>query len=165
MVGIPSGSFWMGGEAETDEQPVHTVRLSRPFWIGRNMVTQAQWEYAAKAGEDYEYAGSDDPDTVAWSADNAEGEPHAVAGLAPGAWDVYDLSGNVWEWTGDGYDEDYYAQSPEENPPGSSTTSSRVLRGGSWNDAPANVRVANRDGNSPDYRGGKLGFRLARVGF
>ncbi|HIJ83202.1 MAG TPA: SUMF1/EgtB/PvdO family nonheme iron enzyme [Magnetococcales bacterium] len=71
-------------------------------------------------------------------------------------------SGNAWEWTSDGYDNKFYANSPKDNPQGPLSGSSRVIRGSSWYDDPASVRSANRD-DDPGYRDDDLGFRLSRT--
>ena len=73
------------------------------------------------------------------------------------------MHGNVWEWCSDGYDADYYKQSPADDPPGPDGAASRVIRGGGWGNEPALRRSAYRDRYAPEYRDYNLGFRVARV--
>jgi formylglycine-generating enzyme required for sulfatase activity len=129
---------------------------------GYRLPTEAEWEYAARAGEDFTYAGSDDADEVAWTSENAD-ESQRVCTKDANAWGLCDMSGNVWEWTNDWYAEDYYAASPEGDPPGASAGPGRVVRGGSWDDTPAGARVANRGWHTPADRRSYLGLRLARA--
>jgi len=134
------------------------------------LPTEAEWEYAAKGGNHVEtqnfaslrYAGSDNIDDVAWHDKNSGGKTHPVAQKRPNELGIYDMSGNVWEWCNDWYDENYYKNSPKENPKGADTGSYRVLRGGSWCNTASYCRAAIRYSNTPGFRGGNFGFRLVR---
>lgn len=128
---------------------------------GYRLPTEAEWEYAARAGQKTEYAGSNQVDEVAWLYSNSGGQPHPVAKKRPNAWGLYDLSGNVWEWVWDWYDGSYDSAA-KENPIGPQGGSARVLRGGSWLFDAGYARVASRDGNAPTDRVINVGFRLAR---
>ncbi len=126
---------------------------------GYRLLTEVEWEFAARCGTDLLYAGSDEIDEVAWYSDNSD-ETHPVGEKIPNACGLYDMSGNVWEWVQDWYD-DY----PGDTSDYLNTVSGnyRVLRGGSWLYDPSSARVANRYGNSPGARYNDLGFRLARL--
>jgi len=126
------------------------------------LPTEAEWEYAARAGQSYDYSGSSDVGSVAWYDGNSGDKTHRVGQKRANAWGLYDMSGNVWEWVQDWYDDDYYASSPSTDPRGPSSGSDRVLRGGSWYNYPRFARVANRASNVPGYRNHVLGLRLAR---
>lgn len=128
---------------------------------GYRLPTEAEWEYAARAGQRTEYAGSDKIDEVAWISKNAGGETHPVGKKRPNAWGLYDLSGNVWEWVWDWY-ADSYELADKENPSGPQGGSERVVRGGSWGLVAVLARVADRDWFAPAYRVFSVGFRLAR---
>jgi formylglycine-generating enzyme required for sulfatase activity len=85
----------------------------------------------------------------------------AVVGSYPkNAFGLYDMQGNVLEWCRDWYDAKYYAAAPDQDPPGPSSGSFRVLRGGSWGNVPYNVRCASRSGSTPEDRCSGCGFRL-----
>lgn len=127
------------------------------------LPTEAEWEYAARSGGQQEkYAGGDNVDAVAWYDKNSGRSTHPVGQKQANGLGLYDVSGNVWEWTGDKYDSDYYGQSPKQNPTGTSVSFfGRVYRGGSWNNEPGGVRSAVRSHDAPTTRYATLGFRLA----
>jgi formylglycine-generating enzyme required for sulfatase activity len=120
------------------------------------LQTEAQWEYAARAGE----AGPGGAmDEVAWSEENSDGETHPVGTKKPNAWGLHDMSGNVWEWCAD-----WYVGKLEGgiDPQGASSGSNRVYRGGSWGHIAYYCRVANRYGDDPSDSNNYVGFRVAR---
>ena len=84
-----------------------------------------------------------------------------VGSFEPNAWQLYDMIGNVWEWCDDWFDPDFYNTAPRENPHNAAKASYRVIRGGSWIDAPGYCRPAYRCRNEPECRDDSLGFRLA----
>lgn len=216
---IPAGSFTMGSESgDADEQPVRSVTITQPFYIGQFEVTQAQWfavmesdtsqfsddpqrpvenvswedaqefisrlnltqpsatelpgatyrlpteaewEYAARAGSTTAYAFGDDAaqlDTYAWYVDNAGNTTHPIGEKQPNAWGVHAMHGGVWEWVQDRYGP-YPSEDADESvgpPPGIR----RVLRGGSWLSPAEDCRAASRSHAHPAFRGSHVGFRL-----
>ncbi len=240
MVLIPPGEFVMGSPAEERirfleearaagdrwtvdripaEGPQHRVRITRPYFLGKYEITQAQWEavmgnnpsrftdtpslpvervswdhvqpFLAKLNEygkaqrmkfalpteaQWEYAcragtttpwhcGEDEAklQEYAWFNGNSGGKPHSVGELLENAFGLHDMHGNVWEWCQDGYDEGYYGRSPLEDPSGVPQASHRVYRGGSWINGAGVCRSAIRGGIVPAYRISILGFRVALV--
>lgn len=138
-------------------------------WLGEEyggdwrLPTEAEWEYAAKGGNKsngYTYSGSNDLETVGWFSDNAGGQTNRVGRKKANELGIYDMSGNVWEWCRDWYVDDYYANSPKNNPRGPATGSYRLLRGGSFNYSSAESHVANRSILTPDLLFFTLGFRV-----
>ncbi len=223
MVLIPAGEFLMGSpdsdkDAEPDEKPQHRVRITKPFYMGKYLVTQeqweavmgsnpsnfkgpknpvetvswddcqeffkklntqsaagggkfqlpseAQWEYACRAGSKTKYYFGDDETRLgdyAWYVKNSDDKTHPVGKKKPNAWGLYDMHGNVWEWCQDRFDVGYYAKSPMDDPTGAATGSYRVNRGGCWS-APARFcRSAGRYGDLPGLRFDFLGLRVSRV--
>jgi formylglycine-generating enzyme required for sulfatase activity len=126
------------------------------------LPTEAEWEYAARSGGKSEkYAGGNDIDSVAWYYGNSGNMTHPVGTKSPNGLGLYDMSGNVWQWTDDWYGDKYYSESPRNNPAGPNSGQYRVLRGGSWVNTPVNVRAASRGRGVPAGRTLDLGFRLA----
>ena len=126
------------------------------------MPTEAEWEYAARGGnksKGYRYSGGNTLDNVGWYWDNSDQTTHLVAQKAANELGLYDMSGNVWEWCSDWYDD--YSSSPQTNPTGPSTGSIRVLRGGSWDTSATFCRVTYRSTSSPSFRYYNFGVRLA----
>ncbi len=130
---------------------------------GYRLPTEAEWEYAARCGDDLLYAGSDDVGAVACCSGNASTGPRVVATKAANACCLYPMSGNVEEWVGDNCGEDCYTFSPDLDPVGPSTGSRRGRCGGGWTSDALNVRVADRRALAPEDRYSYLGFRLART--
>jgi formylglycine-generating enzyme required for sulfatase activity len=134
---------------------------------GYRLPTEAEWEYAARAGTDYVYAGSNNVGDVAWSSSNSS-STSPVAQLDPNDWGLYDMSGNVWEWIWDLHSSSYYSSSPSSDPEGVSIAANRVKRGGSWNRLDSGARVSFRgdvhhEDHAPVGSGvNVLGFRLCR---
>jgi formylglycine-generating enzyme required for sulfatase activity len=126
------------------------------------LPTEAEWEYAARGGNQsrgYKYSGINNIDEVAWYIDNSGRNTHPVGTKKANELGIYDMSGNVWEWCNDWYGS--YSSYAQTNPAGVSSSSYRVIRGGSWSSFAGDCRVANRSGASPGDRYGNLGFRVA----
>jgi len=138
-------------------------------YYGLNLPTEAQWEFAALGGVEtrhgvsYKYAGSDNIDTVAWYDSNSDSKTHAIGGKKANELNLYDMSGNVWEWCNDWYYENYYGDSPEKNPKGPFEGPYRVVRGGSWYYDASRCRSAYRNSYLPGIRHNYIGFRLVLV--
>ena len=136
-----------------------------------SLPTEAQWEYACRAGTSTRFSFGDDGASLedyAWTYRNS-GSPggrttHPVGQKKPNAWGLYDMLGNVQEWCSDWYREDYYKQSPRDDPTGRVSGKHRVLRGGSWYyDRPFFFRCAYRLRSSPDAGSPHCGLRVVRT--
>ncbi|MEO5364455.1 MAG: formylglycine-generating enzyme family protein [Magnetococcus sp. DMHC-8] len=188
-------AFWLGRHAVTqgqwlrvmghnpacfrkgDDYPVEQVSwddvqlfIAKLNGMGPNhfrLPTEAEWEYACRSGGEAErYAGGDEPDPVAWHADNSDESTHPVGQKAPNGLGLHDMCGNVWEWCEDWFDDMAYAKAgPRTTNPlrQNDASGDHVLRGGSWSDQAKYVRAAFRDWGRSDYRGYDYGFRLVRI--
>jgi len=156
-----------------DRRPVENVSWddAKKFISGLNRQTgetfalpsEAQWEYAARSGGKPEkYAGGNEVDQVAWYGKNSGRTTRPAGTKLPNALGLYDMSGNVWEWCEDVYDEKAYGKHSLNNPVITSGSSYRVLRGGSWDFSPWIVRAAGRSGFWAFNRFSYVGFRLCR---
>lgn len=168
----PAASWRAPGFAQEDDHPVVCVSwhdaVAYAQWLsrrtGRNfrLPTEAEWEYAARSGGKPEkFAGGDDIEAVAWYSGNSGNRTHPVGQKLANGLGLYDMSGNVWQWTADWYGDSYYIDSPRNNPAGPGSGSKRVFRGGSWFYDERGVRTTYRDFALPAYRSSYLGFRLA----
>lgn len=127
------------------------------------LPTEAEWEYACRAGATGDYCYGDDRGTLAeyaWYDGNANNTTHPVGEKKPNAWGLYDMHGNVWEWCADWYGD--YTTTAVVDPQGASSGSYRVYRGGNWSHNAYYCRVADRSYNDPGYDYFIIGFRLAR---
>ena len=127
------------------------------------LPTEAEWEYAARAGTESTYSFGDDASDLggyAWYWDNSGEKTHPVGQKGANAWGLHDMHGNVREWVQDWYGENYYSQRRSTDPQGPSSGKYRVLRGGGWIDFAGFCRAAHRDFNTPDGRNNLCGFRV-----
>jgi len=188
--GHNSGDY-KGYSLNDDNQPVVNVSWNDAFefaqWLSQQsgktyrLPTEAEWEYAARGGtttRNYWGNGKDDAcgyanvyDLTSKRAFDFTREHHncsdgyavtaPVGSFKPNAFGLYDMMGNVRQWTADWYGEDYYASSPKDNPQGPSSGSFRVLRNGSWSTLPAFVSAASRSAHLPSFNNfDQMGFRL-----
>ncbi len=133
---------------------------------GVRLPTEAEWEYACRAGTTTEFYSGDldsDLDRVAWYSANSKSTTYPVGQNDPNKFGLYDMHGNVWQWCQDWYGEDYYSKSPAENPQGPDHGAIRELRGGSWLCPPMYCRSAYRCWYVPRIRYGSIGFRIVLV--
>jgi formylglycine-generating enzyme required for sulfatase activity len=166
------------------DNPVETVswndaaefcrRLSAKAGMTVRLPTEAEWEYACRAGTTTPFYFGD---TISTDQANYDGNyvygagrkgvyrqrTTPVGSFPPNAWGLYDMHGNVWEWCQDWYGNSYYASSPMEDPQGPPSAENHVLRGGSWYGNPRGCRSAYRYGHGPSDRDSYVGFRVAVV--
>lgn len=186
--GHNSGSY-EGNSLNGDNQPVTNISwldaVEYAKWLsfksGRSyrLPTEAEWEYAARGGTSGRNFWGDDPAEACRHANGADitaksqwpdwtvtecNDGYKVAApvgrFRPNGYGLYDIMGNAWEWTADWYDEEYYYNSPKDNPQGPPSGELKIPRGGGWGNASECVRVSDRNGFPPDFRILFLGFRL-----
>lgn len=160
------------GEASADnlyDHPVVNVSWWDAFvfsrWMGARLPSEAEWEYACRAGATSRYWSGDESDDLArvgWFFENANQRTHAVGALPANAWGVHDVHGNVFEWCGDSWHQDYRDAPRDALPWVDTQLPFRVYRGGAWNRFAEYARAAFRGGWLPRERNHHLGFRLAR---
>jgi len=154
---------WLFGNVPTSLDATWNAVTANWNANGFRLATEAEWEYAARAGTTTQWSfgdTDDDSDNYAWTNRNAGGRTHAVGQLKPNAWGLYDMHGNVWEWVWDWFEE--LDASAASDPTGAVSGGNRVFRGGGWVSPPESARSAIRDLISPDYRRTFIGFRVVR---
>ena len=157
------------GRMPFDDEPVTCVSWNDAEayvqWLARRtgrhyrLPSEAEWEYAARAGSTQPWYGP--VDQIAWYAVNGSEQTHPVAKKTPNHWGLYDMLGNVWEWVGDWYDPEYYATMTRQAPVGPPGGTERILRGGAWVNYPRNTRASSRFKYAPKYRVFYIGFRCS----
>ncbi len=152
-----------------DDAVAFCRKLSERDGVQCRLPTEAEWEYACRAGSRAAYSFGGDAgdlsayawfDGHAWNQD--EKYAHRVGQKRANEFGLHDMHGNVWEWCSDWHDSNYYSKSPLTDPKGPSEGSGRVFRGGSWFELPQFCRSAYRSRDSPSFRFNYLGFRVLR---
>jgi sulfatase modifying factor 1 len=167
---VKEGANYAATYVSWDDAVAYCKKLSEKEGKTYRLPTEAEWEYACRAGTETRWSFGDDEKVLgdyAWYNENAydivsERYAHQVGLKKPNAFGLYDMHGNVLEWCHDYYEVDYYKQSPAKDPMGPASGSSRVLRGGSWGGNTRFTRSADRYGNDADNRNDYRGFRLVR---
>ena len=153
-----------------DDCPVYSATWAESddlcYAVGGRLPTEAEWEYAARAGTTTRYYCGDDPsclDAIAWYYANQTGHGRPAAGLkAPNAWGLHDMLGSGWEWTHDWYDGTYYSWGPATDPRGPAAGTGRVMRGGAWDSLAPDLRASNRVAVDPELNYFDFGFRCVK---
>ncbi len=151
-----------------DDLPVENVSWNRSqefikkvnsrMKLGMRLPTEAEWEYACRAGATEAFGGIGSLDDMGWYGDNSGGMAHPVGCKAANSWGLYDMHGNVWEWCYDKSSE--YPHGDVMNPQGADKGDLRVLRGGSWHSCSASCRSAARNAMPPGFASNRFGFRV-----
>lgn len=184
-------SWWNTGFAQSDAHPVVNVSWNDAVefckWLSRKegqtyrLPTEAEWEYACRAGTTTRYSHGDDSEGLAKIGNVADAAFEAqfpelkglikasdgyaytspAGSFLPNPFGLYDMHGGVWEWCADWYDAEYYEKSPTNDPGGPATGEERVYRGGGWFNCTRGCRSASRSGSQPENRNLTLGFRVS----
>ncbi|MDD5089898.1 MAG: formylglycine-generating enzyme family protein [Candidatus Wallbacteria bacterium] len=211
FIWVPPGSFQMGTTAAFPDSPMHTVDITRGFWLGKfeltqeqwnavmeynpshfqgprrpveqvtwidcqtliarlnklgtgkfRLPTEAEWEYACRAGTTTEYYWGDDMNhDFCWYTESSDSQTHDVGMKHPNDWGFFDMCGNVCEWVSDWYDANYYKTSPLQDPTGPSQIMKyKVFRGGGWHYFGHNCRSASRGYGTPAHVYSNFGLRI-----
>jgi formylglycine-generating enzyme required for sulfatase activity len=161
--------YSLEGVKRSGEECIESAQVSISGGDGFRLPTEAEWEYACRAGSTTRYCFGDDKASLeeyAWHGGNSKQRVHPVGEKKPNAWGICDMHGNVWEWCNDWYGADYYGQSPPKEPMGPSSGNWRVSRGGSWltQDYGNVLRCAFRlNCRPPRHRAKSYGFRVAKT--
>ena len=157
--------YTISGRTPNFGYPITRATVNADFTAsGYRLPTEAQWEYAARAGTTtttYYWGNASDDATVgqyAWFVDNSGGTTHAVGQKLPNAFGLYDMAGNIWQWCWDWYGT--YPSGSQTDPTGASSGTNRVIRGGSWRDLLYKLSPSYRLGYMPYYQDGNIGFRV-----
>jgi len=153
---------WKNAEAFCKWLTKHERLAGRlPKGFEYTLPTEAQWEYACRAGTTSKYSG--DLDAMAWYDSNSKSKTHPVGQRLPNAWGFYDMHGNVWEWCLDTYDSRFYKKKSKNDPVNLELGSERIRRGGSWVSLAGYCRSASRGRRNPSCAEYYLGFRVCLV--
>ncbi len=170
VMGGANPSNWIGDSLPVERVSWNDVqtfitKLNEQTGKTYRLLTEAEWEFAARGGNSsngYTYIGGDSIKEVAWYSNNSSSKTHAVGNKKSNELGIYDMAGNVSEWCNDWYNDYYYSNSPSENPPGPSTGSKRVLRGGGYSTFGSYCISTDRRSDIPTKQLRSIGFRLAR---
>jgi formylglycine-generating enzyme required for sulfatase activity len=172
---LKADSFGGGSRPVTNvsliDAAAYTKWLSSKTGQTYRLLSEAEWEYAARAGSSGRWSFGDNEgslDSYAWYSSNSGSATHEVGTKTANTFGLHDMHGNVWEWVQDCWADNYSAGQPSDGRAytsmmGASVCASSVYRGGSWNDRPQFLRSANRIGNDPTFRSSSVGFRVART--
>lgn len=161
------------GFGNCDDCPVETIswndiqaflsKLQKITGKSYRLPTEAEWEFVAKGGtlsQNFNFSGSSTLNEAAWNIDNSDNKTHVVGQKKANELGIYDLTGNVFEWCQDWYNDSYYQSSPSTNPINTTQSNYKTLRGGSWNSTSKLSSIANRTFIAPDKAFADVGFRL-----